>query len=136
MQFGILFHHRDDLAAHLLGEHGHLDVFVVLEAVADDGGVVIGQGHYGHQLGFGPGFQAEAERPAEFEDLFDHLALLVDLDRVDAAIAALVLMLVDGGLEGAVDFSQAVLQDIGEADQDRQVDAAQDEGVDQLFEID
>ena len=35
-QLRILLHHRDDLAAHLLGQHRHLDVFVVLESVADD----------------------------------------------------------------------------------------------------
>jgi hypothetical protein len=135
VQFGVFFHYRDNLAAQFLGEHGHLDVFIVLEAVADDRGVVVGQRHHGHQFRFGTGFQAEAERLAEFEHLFHHLALLVDLDGVDAAVTALVLVLVDGGFEGAVDLSQAVLQNIGEADQDRQVDAAQDQRVHQLFEV-
>src|ERR1019366_3137368 len=37
---------------------------------------------------------------AEFEHLFHHLALLVDLDRVNTAIAALVLVLVDAVWEG------------------------------------
>ena len=88
------------------------------------------------QLGLGAGFQAEAEGLAEFEDLFDHLALLVDLDGIDAAVAALVLVLGDGGLEGAVDFAEAVLQDVGEADEDGEVDAAQDQRVDQFLEVD
>jgi hypothetical protein len=35
-----------------------------------------------------------------------------------------------------VDVCEAVLQNIGEADQDRQVDAAQHQRVDQLFEVD
>ena len=104
VQFGVFFHHRDNLAAQFLGEHGHLDIFIVLETVADDRRVVVGQRHHGHQFRFGAGFQPEAERLAEFEHLFHHLALLVDLDRVNTAIAALVLVLVDGGLEGAVDL--------------------------------
>ena len=136
VQLGVLFDHRDDLAAHLLGQHGHLDVLVVLEAVADDGRVVVGQRHHGQQLGLGAGLQAEVERLAELQDLFHHLPLLVDLDGVDAAVAALVLVLGDGGVEGAVHLAQPVLQDFGEADQDGQVDAAQHQRIDQFLEVD
>ena len=45
-------------------------------------------------------------------------------------------MLRDRGLEGVVDLAQAVLQDVGEADQDRQVDAAQLQPIDQLLQVD
>ena len=136
VQLGVLLDHRDDLAADLLGQHRHLDVFVVLEAVADDGRLVVGQRHHGQQLGLGAGFQTELERLAEFEHLFDHLALLVDLDGINAAVAAVIFVLGDGGFKGAVDFAQAMLQNFGEADQDGQSDAAQHERVDQLLEID
>ena len=120
----------------LLRQHRHLDVLVVLEAVADDGRVVVGQRHHGHQLGLGAGFQAEVERLAEFQHLFHHLPLLVDLDGVDAAVFALVMVLGDGGLKGAVQLAQTVLQDVGEADQNGQVDAAQHQRVDQFLEVD
>ena len=80
---------------------------------------------HGQQFRLAAGLQPEVVRPAELEHLFDHLPLLVHLDRVDAAVAALVLVLGDGGLEGVVDLPQAVLEDVAEADQDRQVDAAQ-----------
>ena len=45
-------------------------------------------------------------------------------------------MLADGGLKGAVQLAQPVLQDVGEANQDRQVDAAEDERIDQLLQVD
>ena len=112
------------MPAHLLGQHRHLDVFFVLEAVADDGRVVIGQRHYGQQLGFGAGFQTKMIGSAVLHDLFDHLPLLIHLDRVDAEVAALVLVFGNGALESRVDLAQPVFQDIGETDQDRQRDAA------------
>ena len=45
-------------------------------------------------------------------------------------------MLGDRGLEGVVDVPQPVLEDVAEADQDRQVDAAQLQVIDQLLEVD
>ena len=70
--------------------------------------------------GLRAGFEAEAVGPAEVEHLLDDLPLLVDLDRIDAEVAALVLVLRDRGLEGVVDVLQPVLQDVAEADQRRQ----------------
>ena len=93
-QLGELLDDRDDLLADLAGEHGHLDELVVLEAVADDRRVqAVGQGQHGQQFGLGAGLQAEVERLAEVEDLLDDVPLLVDLDRVDAAVVALVVVL-------------------------------------------
>ena len=84
-QLGVLLDHRNDLPPDLLGQHRHLDVFVVLESVADDRRVVIAQRHHGQQLRLGAGFHAELERLAELQNFFDHLPLLIHLDRVDAA---------------------------------------------------
>ena len=85
-QLGEFFDDRDDLPANLVGQHHHLDVLVVLEAVADDGRLVVGDGQHGQQLGFGARLQPELERTAELEDLLDHLPLLVHLDRINAAV--------------------------------------------------
>ena len=52
--------------------------------------VAVGQRQHGEQLRLGAGLQAEVERLAEVEDLLDDVPLLVDLDRVDAAVVALV----------------------------------------------
>ena len=136
IELGVFFDHRDDLAADFLGQHHHLDVLVVLEAVADDGRFVVGHRQHRQQFGLGAGFQAKMIRPAELEDLFHHLPLLVDLDRIHAAVIALVVVLGDGVLEGLVHFAQTMLQNFGEADQDGEPDAAQLELFDQLAQID
>ena len=135
-QLGVLLDDRDDVAADLLGQHRRLDVLGVLEAVADDRRVVVGERHHGQQLRLRAGLEAELVRLAEVEHLFDDLPLLVHLDRVDAAVAALVLVLGDGGLKRRVDLAEPVLQDVGEADEDRQADAAQLQAIDQLLQVD
>ena len=56
----------------------------------------VGQGQHGEQLRLGAGLEAEAVGLAEIEDLLDDVPLLVDLDRIDAAVVALVLELLDG----------------------------------------
>ena len=125
------------MLAHLAGQDGHLDEFIVLEAVADDGRLAaIGEGEDREQFGFGAGFEAETERPAEVEDLFDDVALLVDLDRIDADVVAGVVVFGDGGFEGFVNFADAMAQDIGEAQQDRQLNAAVLQLVDERLQVD
>ena len=115
-ELGVLLDDRDDVAADLVRQHRRFDELGVLEAVADDRRVVVGERDDGQQLRLRAGLEAEVVRLAEVEDLLDDLALLVDLDRVDAAVAALVLVLRDGGLERGVDLAEAVLEDVGEAD--------------------
>jgi hypothetical protein len=67
MQLGVFFDHRDDLAADLLRQHRHLDVFVVLEAVADDRRVVVGEAITASSSGFEPASRPKLEGLAEFE---------------------------------------------------------------------
>ena len=80
LQLGILFHHHEHPPAHLLGQQGHLDELVVLEAVADDGHIVVGHGDHRQQFRLAAGLQAEMVGPAEAQHLLHHLPLLVDLD--------------------------------------------------------
>ena len=124
-KLGVFLDDRDDRAPDFLGEHGHLDELGVLEAVADDRRVVIGLRGHGQQLRLGTGLEAEAVFAAEIEHFLDDLALLVDLDRVDAHVAAFVLVLRDGRLEGVMDVADPVPEDVAEADEHRQLDAAQ-----------
>ena len=51
------------------------------------------------------------ERLAEFQNLFHHLPLLVDLDGVHATVAALILVLCDSRVEGAMQLTQPVFQE-------------------------
>src|SRR5262249_49081610 len=83
----------------------------------------------------GPGLQAELVGPAKVEDLLDDMALLVDLDGVDAAVATLEVIVLDGLLEGVVNFADAVAGDVGEAQQNGQLNATGLELVDQLLEV-
>ena len=86
--------------------------------------------------GLEPASRPKPVLAAEVHHLLHDLALLVHLDRVDADVAALVLVLGDGVLERRVDLADAVLEDVGEADEDRGAQAAQLEPVDQLLQID
>ena len=135
-ELGVFLDHRDDVPPDLLGEHRHLDELGVLEAVTDDRRVVVGLRGHGQQLRLGPGLEAEAVFAPEIEHFLDHLALLVDLDRVDADVAALVLVLGDRRLEGVVDVGDAVPEDVAEPDQHRQVDPAQHQVIDELLQVD
>src|SRR5207253_5165350 len=72
---------------------------------------------------------------AEVENFLDDMPLLVDLDRVDAGVIAEVVVFGDGGFEGVEDFADAMAKNIGEADQDRQLDAAFLELIDEVFEV-
>ena len=83
-----------------------------------------------------PASRPKLIRLAVLQHLFDHLPLLVDLDRIDAEVAAVVVVLVDRRLKRVVNLAQAVLQNAGEADQNRQIDAAQLQPVDELLQID
>ena len=76
------------------------------------------------------------ERLAEIEDLFDDVPLLVDLDRVDAAVTTLILKLANGRAERIVDFADPVAEDIREPKQNGQLNAALLELIDQFLEVD
>ena len=135
-ELGVFLDDRDDPPAHLLGQHRHLDELGVLEAVADDRRLVRRHRDHGQQLGLGPGLEAEVVRPAEVEDLLDDLPLLVDLDRIDAEVLALVLVLRDGRLKRAVNVGEPLPEDVAKPDQDRQADAAQLQVIDELLQVD
>ena len=90
-ELGVFLDDRDDAAAHLVGQHRHLDELGVLEPVADDRRVVGRHRDDGEQLRLGAGLEAEVVRPAEVEHFLDDLPLLVHLDRIDAEVLAVVL---------------------------------------------
>ena len=72
-------------AAELRRHQRGLDVLLVLVAVADDQRLfVVQHGHHGQQLRLGAGLQPVVVGTPELDDLLDDVAVLVDLDRVDA----------------------------------------------------
>src|SRR5206468_9857222 len=82
------------------------------------------------------GFQTKSILFSEAVNLFHDVPLLVHLDRVDAAILALVFMLRDRVCKGFVKLADAVLEDVGETDQAGELDVAPAELIDELLEID
>ena len=80
--------------------------------------------------------EADVERSAEVDDFFHHVALLVDIDRVDRAVPALVLVLGDRAPEALAEAADAGREDVREADQQRHVQAATAQIERQVVEID
>ena len=102
VELGRLLDDEDDRLAHLRREQRGLDVLLVLVAVADDQRlVVLMDRHDREQLGLAAGLEAVVERAAVLDDLLDDGAVLVDLDRVDAAVLAAVAVLADRAVERA-----------------------------------
>jgi hypothetical protein len=137
VELGWLLDDEDHRAAHLRREERGLDVLLVLVAVADDQGFLVGvDRHDREELRLAAGLEPVMERPPELDDLLDDGAVLVDLDRIHAAVLALVAVLADRAVEGAAEQLDASAQDVAEAQQDRQLDAARDQLGDQLLHVD
>ena len=73
---------------------------------------------HGHQFGFRTGFQSQ--RLAGMDQRFNHATVLVNLNRVDKEVIAIITVRFTRAFEGGVDRAQAVLQDLREAEQRRQ----------------
>ena len=131
------FQHEHDAQAHFLGLEGEVDEFLVLVAVADQIGLgIVHVRERGDELGLGAGFKAVVVAFAELGDLLDDLALLVDLDRIDAAVFAAVFGILDRLAERLVDFRDAGMEQIAETEEHRQVGASIAQAVDDFEERD
>ncbi|MNM75965.1 hypothetical protein D3C81_877680 [compost metagenome] len=145
LQLGGLVDHQGDLGflldddehvvAKLLAHQRQANELTVLVTVADDGPALGRQCQHGQQLGLGAGFQAN-RHILRGDDVLHHRFLLVDLDRVQRGVLALVLQTRDVGIERARQLAYAVLQNVRETDQQRQRKAALTQLVDLLEEVD
>ena len=118
-----LLDHDVHLVAELLPHEGEAHELLVLVAVADDQMLgVLGEAEDGLELGLAPAFEADAASLAEFDDLFDDVALLVDLDRVDGRVAAGVAELLARLLEPRREVLDPRAQNVREAQQHRERD--------------
>jgi hypothetical protein len=135
IKLGELLDDWDDVSPHFHGENNHLDVFVVLESVTDDGSVVVSDSEHGEKLGLGASLEAVLVGFAETKDLFDYLSLLVDLDGINTKIPSLVTVIFDRFAEGLVNLTEPMLEDISEADQDGRRYTPFDEDVDELLAV-
>jgi hypothetical protein len=129
--------HDHGRPAQLLREQRELHVGAVLVAVADHQRAGCVEQCERHQkLGLAPGLDPHAELCAVLNDLFDDVALLIHLDRVHAAQAALVLVLPDRRLERARDAPHAARQDVGEPQEHGRAQPAALEVIDQVAQVD
>ena len=131
------FQDEHDAEAHFLGVECEVDELLVLVAVANEVGLgVVHVGERGDELGLGAGFEAVVVFLPELGDFLDDLALLVDLDRIDAAVFAAVFGFLDRLAEGLVDFRDAGMQQVAETEEHGQVGAAVAQAVDDFEERD
>ncbi len=109
----------EDVVTELLPHQRQADEFTVLVAVADDGAALRRQRQHGHQLRLGASFEAD-RNILRGDDVLDHRLLLVDLDRVQRGVLALVFEALDIGIEGTGQMTHTVLKNVREAHQQRQ----------------
>src|SRR6478735_1184684 len=129
--------HDDDGLVELLRQERGLDVAGVLVPVADDQTADLLHGSECDQkLWLGARLEAEVPLPAARDHFLHQVALLVDLDREHAAINARVLVLGDRFLKRFVDQLDAMTNDVGEANQQRQLEAARFQVLGQLEQVD
>ena len=119
------FDDDDDRLAEPAAEHGGANEGAVLVAVADDEALrVFVHRERGDQLRFAAGFETEMKLRAGVDDLFDHFAQLIDLDRKNAAIFVAITELLHRRVKGAVDRLDPVPQQILEPDHERKTESA------------
>ena len=132
--FSHLLDNQIDLVAHLLANQRQTNVLTVFVAVTDNdrtGHARMRQNR--HQLRFGAGF--EAQRLAGVDKGLNHAAVLVHLNRVNQEVVAFIAVGFTRALEGGVNRTQAMLQDLREAEQCRQTLALCFTGFHQFGEV-
>ena len=131
-----LLKHNNAVLAQSPGQNGLLQVFSVLVAVAHEQSPgCVQHGHGDHQLGFGAGFQAKLMAFAKAHKVLDEVTLLVAFDRKYTAIGALVVVASDGFGECGVEPVDAILKDVGKAYQERQMETALAQRLDQFVKV-
>src|SRR5690606_31368494 len=88
------------------------------------------------ELGLAAGFETVLPGATRLDDLVHEVALLVHLDGEHAAVAPRVAVLVDRALEALVQQPDAVLEDVREADEQRQIEPTNLQLLGELVEVD
>jgi hypothetical protein len=129
--------HDDRVAPETLRQERRLHVLGVFVSVQHQQSVgVVEQCQPDEQLRLGASLESEPVGEAEAHELFDDLMLLVDLDRIDATVTALVAVLADRELEATEQRAETAVEDVREANQQRQVEPAALQIEHQIEQID
>lgn len=133
--FRLFLDDDEHVVAQLLAHQRQTNELTVLVTVADNGPALWRQRQYRQQFRLGTGLKADGHVLGG-DDVFHHRFLLVDLDRVQRGVLALVLQARDVGVKRTGQLAHAVLQDVWETHQQRQRQAALAQLVDLLVQID
>ncbi len=135
-EFVEFLHHQIYAASHLLGQQGQFDVVGVFVTVADNERVLRNvSGEYGMEFGFAAGLQANIEFLAVAYNFLHYLAHLVYLNRVNHVVLSLIVILFGSDVKAVADFLDAVVENIGKAQQHRSHDIAHLQLVHHIFEV-
>ncbi len=132
-----LLYYQIDTLAHLVGQQRQLDIALVLVAVADDERIALGvHRDDGVQLGFRTRLQTEVELLAVAYYLLHHGVHLVHLDGIYRETLAAEPVFLGSLAVAARHTLDAVVENIGEAQQHGSADVAQRQFVHHLAQID
>ena len=134
-QLGELLDDDVDPVTELLADQRAPDVGAVLVAVADDHRPGRGDPEHGRQFRLAAGLEPDA-RAAGAHDAVHHAVLLVDLDRVDRGVRAVVAECFARLGEGAHQRGDAIGQDVAEAQQHGQLEPFLRQAARELGEVD
>src|SRR5262245_54100113 len=124
-QFLQFFDNYHDRLAETTAKHGRPDKGSVLVAVANNKALgVLVHRKRGDQLRLAARFKTEMKLRTSVDNLFDHLAQLIHLDRKDAAILVAITELLHGRVKGAVDRFDPMAQQILKPQDKRKTEAA------------
>jgi hypothetical protein len=119
-----LLQDHDHRVPQLLAHESEAHELLVLVPVADDemAGVLV-QAQHCLKLRLAAALETDTMGSAEFDDLLHHVALLIDLDRIDGGIGPGVAEFLDGVLELTREGLDARAKDVREAEQEGKADA-------------
>ncbi|MNJ32982.1 hypothetical protein D3C77_276610 [compost metagenome] len=132
--FRLFLDDDEHVVTQLLAHQREANELTVLVAVADDRAAFWCQGQNSQQLRLGTGLKANRDVLGG-DDVLHHRFLLVNLDRIQRGVLALILQARDVGIKGTGQLAHAVLQDVGETHQQRQRQAALAQLVDLFVQI-
>ena len=135
LDLDFLLDHDEDFVAEFLPDQRQAHELAVLVAIAGDLAARMRERQHGHQFGLGARFEADRQRFVG-DDRLDHRFLLVDLDRVQQRVACRIFPVLSGLVEAVDDAAGTLLQNVGETDQQRQLQAAGAQFANQFVQID
>ncbi|URD74592.1 hypothetical protein MUK42_08191 [Musa troglodytarum] len=117
---------------HSPGYDGESNVLFVLVPIADKQSLPARPREAAHskeELGFRSGLEAEVERQPELHDVLHDIPILVALDWIDALVAGTIAVGPDSKVKGGMQGLETVLQDVREADEQREAEAEPASGL-------